>query len=119
MIEAFVVTDYRDFESWRRTRFAVCSVLDFAKSLSCFTEHRRLASEIDRLSISILDNMARGFEEKGASAFFKRAVESVDQLDRALRRASEKHVLADMTSQRLQREMRAVRRALESPSRQT
>lgn len=119
LIGAIVVADYRDYESWRRARFAVCSVLDFTKSLSGLAEHRRLAEEIDHLSVSILDNMARGFEGSGDDAFLEKALESVDRLDRALRRASEEHVVADVTSHRLQRELRGVRRALQKTSRQT
>ncbi|MDP2884756.1 MAG: four helix bundle protein [Ignavibacteria bacterium] len=119
MIGAIVVADYRDYESWRRARFAVCSVLDFTQSLSRLAEHRCLAEDIDHLSVSILDNLARGFEGSGDGAFLKKALESIDRLDRALRRASEEHVLTDVASHRLQRELRGVRRALQKASRET
>ena len=113
MIGAIVVADYRDYESWRRARYAVCSVLDFTKSFSRLAEHRRLARDIDQLSVSILDNLARGFEGGGDAAFLKKALQSVDQLDRALRRASEEQALTKLVSQRLQRELKSVRRALQ------
>ena len=119
MIGAIVVADYREYESWKRARFAVCAVMDFTKSLSRLAEHRRLAEDIDHLSVSILDNLARGFEGSGDGAFLKKALESVDRLDRALRRASEEHVLTDVNSHRLQRELRGARRAFQKATRGT
>jgi four helix bundle protein len=116
MIGAIVVADYRDYESWRRARYAVCSVLDFTKSLSRLAEHKRLARDIDQLSVSILNNLARGFEGSGDAAFLKQALESVDRLERALSRASEAQALPRLTSQRLQRDLRGVRRALQKDS---
>jgi hypothetical protein len=116
MIGAIALADYRDYESWKRARFAVCSVLDSTKSLSRLAEHRRLAVEIDNLSVSILDNLARGFEGSGDCAFLKRALESVERLDQALHSASERQALTDATSNRLQRELKGVRRALRKAS---
>lgn len=119
MIGAIVVADYREYESWKMARFAVCSVSDFAKSLSRLAEHRCLAEDIDYHSISILDNLARGFEGSGDAAFLNRALESIDGLDRALRRASERHVLTNVTWHRLQRELRTVRRVVQKASQTT
>jgi len=117
MIGAIVVADYRDYESWRRARFAVCSVLDFTKSLSHAAQHRRLAADIDRLSVSILDTLAKGYEGTGGDAFLAKALESVDRLDRALHRASEEHIMTGATSLHLQRQLKGVRRALQKASR--
>ena len=113
MIGAIVVTDYREFESWKKARFAVCAVLDFTKSLSGFAEHRRLARDIDHLSMSILDTLARGFEKGEGVVFLDRALASVDRLERVLQRASERQAVPGMTTQRLQRELRSVRRAIQ------
>lgn len=109
MIGAIVVADYRDYESWKRARFAVCSVLDITKSLSQLVEHKCPALEIDHLSVSILDNLAKGYEGSGDSTFLKKALESVDRLDDALHRATERQVLTNATSHRLQRELKGVR----------
>lgn len=94
----------------------MCAVLDFAKSLAHIAEHRRLAEDIDRFSVSILDNLAQGFEGRNQGAFLKKALESAEQLDRALRRASEQHVMKNATSLRLQRELRAMRHSLRKAS---
>jgi hypothetical protein len=117
MTGAIVVADYRNFDSWRRARFAVCSVLDSTKSLARVAEHKLLADDIDDLSVSILDNLARGFEGSGDVAYVQKALESVDRLDRALYRASEEHALTNAVSHRLQRELKLVRRALQKASR--
>ncbi|MGA3245608.1 MAG: four helix bundle protein [Bacteroidota bacterium] len=109
MIGEIVVVDYRDYESWKRARFAVCSVLDMTKPLSQLAEHRGLALEIDHLSVSILDNLAKGYEGSGDSTFLKKALESVDRLDSALHRASERQALTNSTSHRLQRQLKGVR----------
>jgi hypothetical protein len=119
MIGAIVVADYRDYESWKRARFAVCSVLDMTKSLSRLAEHKRLARDIDHLSVSILDNLTKGFEGSDDNAFFKKALKLVDRLDRELRRACEQRALTSLTSERLQKELRGVRRALQKISRGT
>jgi four helix bundle protein len=119
MIGSIVVADYRGHDLWRRARFAVCAVLDVAKPLSHLAEHTRLAEDIDRFSVSILNNLAQGFEGKNLGAFLNKTLESVDQLDRALRQASEQHVMENGTSLRLQRELKAVRRALRKASRES
>lgn len=119
MIGVIGVADYRDNESWKRARFAVCSVLDFTKSLSRLAEGRRLAEDIENLSVSILENLTKGFEGSGDAAFLKRALESVELLDRALRRASARDVMTSVTSNHLQRELKAVRRALQKASQRT
>ncbi len=119
MIGTMVVADYRDYDSWRRARFAVCSVLDSTKSLARLAEHKRLAGDIDDLSVSILDNLARGFEGNGDVAYLQKALESVDRLDRALYHASEEHALTNVVLHRLQRELKGVRRALQKASRES
>jgi four helix bundle protein len=119
MSGSIVVADYRGYEIWRRARVAVCAALDFAKPMSHFAKHARLAKEIDRFSVSILDNLSQGFAGKNRGAFLNKALESVDQLDRALHQASEQHVMENGTSLRLQRELKAVRRALKKASRES
>jgi len=75
MIGVLAVADYREFESWRRARFAVCAALDFAKSIPRLHGRKNLVDEINRLSVSILDTLSRGLERGGDSAFIEKALE--------------------------------------------
>jgi len=113
MIGAAVAADYRDFESWRRARVAVCAVLEYAESLSRIGGHRLLAREIDRLSVSILNTLANGFEHHGDKEFVRRALRSVDGLEQKLQTASDRSSLTAVRRQTLLRELRGLRRVLE------
>jgi len=119
MIGAIAVVDYREFESWKRARFAVCAALDFAESLSRHEKHKRLSEDIDRLSVSILDTLSRGLEGDGDRAFVGKALDSVNRLDRALQKLSETRGIPGNTSQRLQQELRELRRLLQGPLQET
>jgi four helix bundle protein len=110
---AMVVTDYRENESWRRTRLVVCAALDVAKSLSRHREHKSLSKEIDRLSVSILDAMAKGMQGESRKAFIRTALESVGRLEAALRRLPPCHGMSKRTSVRLQTELKNAQRLLQ------
>jgi hypothetical protein len=113
LIGVITVADYRTFESWRRARFAVCSVLDLARSLSRVESHRRMAGEIDTLSVSILDNMVKGFEKNEGDEYFDKALASVDRLDGALQRIAEHVPPARTAARRLQKILTTVRSTIQ------
>jgi hypothetical protein len=113
MTGSIAVGNYRDSDSWKRARFAVCSALDFARTLSREKSIRHMANEIDTLSVSILDNMAKGFESYGSDDFFIKALDSVDRLDGALERVAEQLTPARTASRHLQRKLKTVRSALQ------
>ena len=119
MIGVLAVADYREFESWRRARFAVCAALDFAKSIPRLHGRKNLVDEINRLSVSILDTLSRGLERGGDSAFIEKALEKVNRLDRTLRELADRHGLSSATSHHLQRELKEVRRMLQETSQET
>jgi four helix bundle protein len=106
------VEDFRDLASWKQARFVVCALLAFTESLARSAESKRFASDIDRLSISILDNMAKGYEGEGDRTFLVKARESIDLLETQLQRALEKEVLSASDSVRLARELDEVKRSL-------
>jgi four helix bundle protein len=112
MIGTIAVSDFREFESWKRARAVVCSAFDFTKSLSRSARYTHIAAEINRLSVSVLDNMAKGYEGDGDRSSLNKARLSVDQLSRELKRAGELRALTPRAALRLTRELEAVRRAL-------
>jgi hypothetical protein len=116
MSGVIAVADYREYEIWRRARFTVCAVLDFTKTLSRRGGHRRLAADIDRLSVSLLETLATGYERVGGDGFLDKALESVDRLDSVLDHVSEPDSSKSGTRQRLHRELNGVRRALQRAS---
>jgi four helix bundle protein len=112
MIGTIAVSDFREYESWRRARVVVCSMFDFTRSLSRTARYSRLAADINRLSVSVLDNMAKGYEGSGDRSFLLKARTSADRLSRELKRACEMQALTPPAAVRLKRELDAVRRSL-------
>ena len=110
-----VVEDFRNLESWKHARLVVCTILSYAESLSRRAESKRLAAEIDRLSVSILDNIARTFEGKRNRSSLAKALHSIDKLEAKLQRASQKGVLTAAETARLMRELQAVKGSLPVP----
>ena len=110
MTGAIAVADYREYESWRRARFIVCSVFDLTRSSSRRVEYKRFVQEIDRLSVSILDNLARGFEGNGHPGFINKACSAIDRLDQRLGLAQQKQLMTASDILRLRKELDSVRR---------
>ena len=112
MTGTLAVEDYRDLASWKQARFVVCALLAFTESLARRAESRRFAAEINRLSISILDNMAKGYEGEGDRTFLVKARQSIKLLETQLKLAHENDVLSASDSVLLTRELNAVKRSL-------
>ena len=112
MIGTIVVEDFRNLTSWKQARLVVCALLAFTESLSRRAESRKFAAEIDRLSISILDSIARAHEGRGGRSFLAKARDSINQLEVQLHHASERGHLAASDTARLARELKAVKRSL-------
>ena len=112
MIGTIAVPNYREYESWRRARVVVCSVFDFTKSLSRTARYARLAADVSRLSVSVLDNMARGYEGDGDRSFLAKALLSVEDLSRELKRASQMRALTPRAALRLTQELDVIRKSL-------
>jgi len=115
VIGTIAVEDFRNLESWKHARFVVCAILSYAESLSHRAESRRFASEIDRLSVSVLDNIARAYEGRSSRSSLTKAVQSIDKLEAKLERATQDGVLTTSESTRLMRELRALKESLPIP----
>lgn len=93
MVAALAMTDFRNSDSWNQARFAVCTILDLTESWSRIFEYRSLAKNIERLSIAVLDNIAKGYEEPGDGRFLARAAHTIDRLEQELNRVQRKGAL--------------------------
>jgi hypothetical protein len=111
-IGMLVVTDFRESESWKRARFVLCSILELTRSLSAADMGKSIARKIDRLSMSVLDGIARGYGESGNEAPLSGVRRSIVLLERQLRIASAKGMVSNSEFARLNRELEAVQQSL-------
>ncbi len=93
MVGVLSVRDFRESESWNIARFVVCAILDLTDSWSKTIELERLAGNIERLSIMLLDSIAKGYEGDGDPGFLARATETADQLETELENVRQRGML--------------------------
>jgi len=111
----FLVNDYRDLETWKEGRFLVCVLLELTESFSQAAHHGRLAENINRLSLSILVDIANGYEHAGKGGYQENARRSIDLLERELATARGKGLLKVPDSDHVLQILKTVRRSLKSP----
>jgi len=107
-----VVKDYRNLPSWKEARLLVCALLDWSFALSQRSESNSIAAEIERLSVSVLDNLARAYEGNERRSFITKGRRTIAQLEEKLGRAAQRGIMTSSDSLRLTRELYAVKRYL-------
>lgn len=109
MVAVLAVADFRNSESWNQARLAVCTILEFSESWSSQFEYRTLAKKIQRLSIAVLDNIAKGCEGTGNEAFLSKAAQTIDRLEQELYTIEQEGMLQNDDSSLLKRNLDAVK----------
>ena len=117
MLGILTVTDFRNSETWNEARFIVCTLLEFTKRWSKHLRYRRLARDVERLSVSLLDNMTQGYERKGDRSFLSRAQRSIDELESALQKVEERGAINKLESVQLTDGLDAVKQSLKNDER--
>lgn len=112
MVTVLAVADYRDSESWKQARLAVCAILEFAGVWSQRFEYKMLARSIERLSIAVLDNIAQGCGRTEDRNFLTRAANNIERLKHELRQVQQEGALSDDDSALLNENLDAVKQSL-------
>jgi hypothetical protein len=112
MVAVLALTDYRESESWKQARLAVCRILQFTESWSRRLEYRALAKNIEHLSVAVLDNLAKGYDGTGDSNFLSRAANTIEKLEQELRRVQQKGALNGVASALVNENLDAVKESL-------
>src|SRR6202008_4481603 len=85
--------DYRDLEIWKDARLLVCVFLELTEPISQTAHYGTFAENINRLSFSILDDIARGYENNPNHAWKENVQRSIDLLEHQLEHAHRKGLL--------------------------
>ena len=97
------VTDFRDFEAFKAWRMFTGEIGLLVRSLK-FVPNRRLVDQMERGSISVLSNLAEGFEREGSSEFIQflaKSKGSIGELQAQLIYALDLELLAETQYNRL------------------
>ena len=111
-MDAEIVMDYRETSGWRQARLAVCAILACIQPIARRLENRRMAMEIDHLSVSILENLTKGFEAEGNREALDRVRAGITLLEDELTSARARNAIRESDIVRLQRELVAAQRLL-------
>ncbi len=84
MVGVLTVWDFRESESWNIARSVVCAIFELTDSWSRTLASRRIARNVERLSVALLNDIAKGCEGVGDTSFLARATETVDRLETEL-----------------------------------
>lgn len=114
MNEACAVADFRESEGWNETRFVVSALLEFTESWSRRLKYKRLAKDIERLSVSLLDNITQGYERKGSTSHLRKAERTLHELELALESMLHQGALKKSESERLKEQLQFVKRSLKN-----
>ena len=112
MAATLAVIDFHDSEAWYHARMAVCAILELTVSLSRRREYKRLAKKIERLSIAVLDCIAKGYDGSGDTGFLTRATETIDLLETELKRIHRKRALPTEDASMLRKSLEAVKASI-------
>ena len=112
MTGVFAVTDFRNSQPWNEARFVVCELLEFTEAWSRHLKYRRLAKDVERLSVSLLDNLTRGYEQKGNPLYRRKAERSLHELGTTVQTMLRQGGLTASESERLKEQLQSVRQSL-------
>jgi len=112
MVGILAMADFRNSEIWNQARFAVCGILYFTESWSQRHEYRSLAKNIEHLSVSVLDNIAKGCEATSDRNFLNRAANTIDELEKELGRVHRTGALDNLDFAQLKKNLESVKRSL-------
>lgn len=117
MVGILTVTDFRDSENWKQARLIVCTILEYTESLSKRMEFRSVTKDIERLSITVLDKIAEGYERNTNQSFLSRAQQAIDELEQQLAILSHQGGIEESDSLGLKEKLDGVKKSLnEDPS---
>jgi hypothetical protein len=108
------VENFRDLEAWRTARSVVCALLDLSAVHSRNSEHDNFARSVNRLSIAVLDNIAKGYDED--ERFMIEARKAISRLENLLMQGQVAGALTRSESHPLIRELRHLNQSIAIPS---
>ena len=94
MVGVLTVWDFRESDSWSIARSVACAIFELNDSWSKTIKSRTLGRQVERLSVALLDEIAKGYEGSGDPAFLAQAGETVDRLETELKKFRQRGILS-------------------------